>query len=103
MIMAENPENAGASETESAQDLSYDEITESSVADLFARFKKMRSEDRINEVSAFCLATALSNTSKVKNEDTRLEYLKEYGRNERTMLKSDSVGGNDEDDPIFEK
>ena len=85
------------------QELSYDELTEASVQDLFARFKKMGSNERINVVSAVCLAKALSNQSGLTNEDARLEYLKEYGRNERAVLKSDGSGGSEDDDPLFSR
>jgi len=105
-IMPEQNGNSGIADDGSeisTHDLTYGQITESTVEELFDRFKKMRSEDRINVVSSICLAKALSNSAEIKHEDTRLEYLKEYGRNERAMLKSDGGGNSDDDDPLFAK
>lgn len=89
--------------SDSTDDLGYEGIIESSVEDLFHRFRKMSPQNRINEVSSICLAKSLSKHSGLENEDTKLEYLKEYGRNERAVLKSDGGGGNDDDDGMFQR
>jgi hypothetical protein len=104
--MTETHENSDAPETGSDNDLTLDQIQEKSVGELFDRFKKMRSEERINEMTAYCLARTFSKPSDedgIKNEDTRIEYLKEAGRNERAMLKSDGTGLDDDEDPLFAK
>jgi len=101
--MSNQDENIESSHGTPTADLSYEELTESSVQELFSRFKKMGSADRINVVSAICLAKALSVKSGLSNEEARLEYLKEYGRNERAVLKSDGSGGSDDDDPLFSR
>lgn len=81
----------------------YKEITEPKVSDLFGQFIKMATVDRINIITAYCLAKALSDDEKTRltHEETRIEYLKEAGRNERSILKSDGGGNSDDDDPLF--
>jgi len=106
--MPDNLENKEKSYPEPVEDLNYNQLVESSVGDLFDRFKKMKTPDRINEVTAYCLARALAGAGmkdieELTNEETRLEYIKEAGRNERSMIKSDGAGLNDDDDPLFTK
>lgn len=96
--MSEIPPNGN--EPDGLED--YDEIVQSTVQELFKRFVRLPEGKRINIVSAICLAKALSTGSGLTNEEARLEYLKEYGRNARTMLKSDTSNG-DEDEPLFQR
>lgn len=81
------------------EECSYDEIVESTVPDLFQKFKIMPRDSRLNVVSSYLLANALSSQSSMPAE-TKVEYLKEYGRNERAMA-ADSGGSKDDDDPLF--
>ncbi len=93
--MSDNDQNSGTS-----NHIEYDELVESSVGDLFNRYSNMSIRKRMEETDAYCLANALSTHSE-QNDETRLEYIKEAGRNARALIKSDEGGSGDPDDGCF--
>ena len=101
--MGDKEQNAPTGEIKpekTIEESTYDEIVEATVPDLFQKLKVMPRDSRLNVVSSYLLANALSNKSEIKNEDTKLEFLKEYGRNERAM-SAEGGGSKDDDDPLF--
>ena len=98
MAEPENPATDSAKES-----VDYKQLTEISVPDLFSMLVKMAPNARINLVSSVELARALSEDKDNRlSEDAKMEYLKEYGRNERAVIKGGSDSSDDED-PLFGK
>lgn len=83
--------------------LSYQELTQVSVAELFDKMKGMPSAERIDLASTYAFAKSIAEKENDLNHEARLEYLKEFGRNERAVLKGEGGGNSDDDEPLFTK
>lgn len=97
--MTENGENP---EVEDKESLDYIKIKSTPVDELVGNFNKFSLPKKMELVTNFCLAKAMSEDAEtgLKSEDQKLEYLKEFGRNGRALMKvEDPEGG--EDDGLF--
>jgi len=93
-------------ESENKPEHEFKQLTERSVSELYTWFLRMDKSERLNRIQAWFLAKSFAQKSDpeaVKSEDVRLEYLKEYGRNERAIIKGAGMEGDDNDDPLFPK
>ncbi len=93
-------ENKEEPEVEETEVLDYETITTSTTADLFKRFQGLSVTDRLNMQTNYCLAKALG-VDGPEDEGLKLEFLKESGRNDRTLVKGDVNPSDQESDPVF--
>ena len=86
--VAENPDDSGT--------LRYNRIIETPVDELFDLLGEMDARKMLRLISKYCLAKSLTEKSIVP-ENTRMELLKEAGRDTRALIKDFSGDGDDDD------
>lgn len=76
------------------------DVTQSTVGDLFKRLRKMSARSKVSLILDYCSAKAMSEAGedgKPLTDNTRMEFLKEAGRDGRALIKDFSGDGDDED------
>lgn len=97
--MTETGENP---EVEDKESLDYIKIKELPLPELVRKFNHFTTKQKVEFVNNYCLGRCFSEHEDNKiNENIKLEYLKEFGRNARTMIKNDDSDDPGEDEGLF--